>query len=90
MKIRFSCPPGLFETLPRPQTAKRMTPDWYRRMPMVQPLPEGGEDRTVKHCAPFLDALTHGFMIPLQADIVVRDGKFSWDWDWPESPIASW
>jgi hypothetical protein len=88
MKIRFSCPPELYDRLPRPQLARRSTPDWYRAMPMENPLPDGGEDLTVKHCLPFVDALTHGFMIPLQADIHVRDGEFTWDWDWPESPMG--
>lgn len=88
MKIQFSCPPELFDTLPRPQLAKRMTPEWFRNMPMENPLPEGGEDLTIKHCMPFIDALTHAYMIPLQADIHVSDGRFEWDWDWPESPMG--
>ncbi len=88
MKIHFSCPAEMFDTLPRPLPARRATPDWYRRMPMKNPLPEGGEDLTVKNCMPFVDALTHGFMIPLQADIHVHDGHFEWDWDWLESPMG--
>ncbi len=47
MKIQFSCPPELFDNLPRPQLAKRAEPDWYRGMQMETPLPEGGEDLTV-------------------------------------------
>jgi len=88
MKVQFSCPPALFDTLPKPQLAKRMSPDWYRKMPMSNPLPEGGEDLTVKHCLPFIDAITHAFMIPLQADVHVKGGRFEWDWDWPESPMG--
>ena len=88
MKIHFSCPPDLFDVLPRPQLAKRTTPDWYRAMPMENPLPGGGEDLTVKHCMPFVDALTHSFIIPPQADLHVHDGRFTWDWDWPESPLG--
>ena len=57
-------------------------------MPMETPLPGGGEDLTVKHCMPFVDALTHSFIIPLQADLHVHDGRFTWDWDWPESPLG--
>lgn len=87
MKIHFSCPADLFDMLPRPQLAKRTTPDWYRAMPMEAPLPGGGEDLTIKHCMPFVDALTHAFIIPLQADLHVHDGRFTWDWDWPESPL---
>jgi hypothetical protein len=57
-------------------------------MQMETPLPEGGEDLTVKHCMPFVDALTLGYIIPLQADVYVSDGRLTWDWDWPESPMG--
>jgi hypothetical protein len=88
MKVSFSCPPGLYDTLPKPEPARRRTPDWYRAMPMENPLPEGGSDLTVKHCLPFVDALTLGFMMPLQADIRVKDGQFEWDWPYGESPFS--
>jgi hypothetical protein len=88
MKIRFSCPPDLYDLLPQPQLARRSTPDWYKAMAMENPLPEGGADLTVKHCLPFIDALTTGFIIPLQADITVKDGAFSWDWPHGESPLG--
>lgn len=88
MKIEFSCPPELFDVLPRPQLARRSMPEWYRRMPMETPLPGGGVDLTVKNCMPFVDALSHAFMIPLQADLHVKDGRMEWDWDWHESPMG--
>jgi hypothetical protein len=55
---------------------------------MQNPLPEGGEDLTVKHCAPFVDALSLGFVIPLQCDVTVKDGQFTWDWPFAESPMG--
>ena len=55
---------------------------------MDNPVPDGGADLTIKHCMPFIDALTTGFMIPLQADIQVKDGEFSWDWPHEESPLG--
>jgi hypothetical protein len=88
MKIRFSCPPDLISILPEPQLARRTTPDWYKDMPMENPLAEGGVDLTIKHCLPFIDALTTGFIIPLQADVTVRDGEVTWDWPYDESPIG--
>lgn len=88
MKIRFSCPPELSELLPKPQLARRTTPDWYKQMPMENPTGEGPDDLTVKHCMPFIDALTLGFVIPLQADIVVKGGEFAWDWPHTESPLG--
>jgi hypothetical protein len=88
MKIRFSCPPELRAILPEPRLARRTTPDWYKRLPMEQPTGEGPDDLTVKHCLPFIDALTLGFVIPLQADITVRNGEFTWDWPHDESPLG--
>ena len=40
----------------------------------------------LKHCPPFVDAMAHGFIIPLPCDVAVHDGKFSWSWDLP--PLA--
>lgn len=88
MKVTFSCPPELYVSLPKPELARRMAPDWYKTMPMENPLPEGGADLTVKHCLPFLDALTHGFVMPLSADVTVTDGRFDWDWPHAESPLG--
>ena len=45
------------------------------------------EVRTVKQCPPFVDAMSHGFVIPLPCDIHVRDGVLSWDWDHPALSI---
>ena len=42
--------------------------------------------RTVKQCPAFVDAMTHGFVIPLPCDVSVRGGTSSWDWDVP--PLA--
>jgi len=88
MKIRFTCPPDLIDILPKPEAARRTAPDWYKAMPMDNPVPDGGADLTIKHCMPFIDALTTGFMIPLQADIEVKNGEFSWDWPHDESPLG--
>lgn len=88
MKIRLSCPPDLVDLLPRPQLARRTTPDWYKDMPMENPVEEGGVDLTVKHCLPFIDALTTGFIIPLQADVTVHGGEVTWDWPHHESPVG--
>jgi len=53
------------------------------------------ESPTVKKCAPFIDAMTYGFLIPLPMDLEVRDGEFSWKFEvprfignYPRSPIS--
>jgi hypothetical protein len=39
--------------------------------------------RTVKHCPPFVDAMSQGFVIPLPCDVTVDRGQMSWNWDLP-------
>ena len=47
----------------------------------------GQDVRTLKQCPPFVDAMSHGFIIPLPCDVVVADGVLSWDWDRPALTI---
>lgn len=46
----------------------------------------GGEFDTLKRCAPFVDAMRCGFLLPLICDLKVENGEFSWD---NELPAAS-
>lgn len=76
----FRCPPELEGVLPRPIPAVRGLPDWFKAMPVNAFNPTlGGETQTVKKCPPFIDAMTYGYLIPLMADLEVRDGEFSWN-----------
>ncbi|MBZ9795370.1 hypothetical protein [Mesorhizobium sp. ES1-4] len=97
MRIVFRCDPALAETLPRPVPARALLPDWLRKMP-PKAFSEihGREIRTVKQCPPFVDAMTHGFMILLPCDVTVENGAFEWRWDiagpstkgHPRSPLS--
>lgn len=88
MKITFRCDPNLHDHLPKPIAARSCLPDWLRAMPARAFSELHGRDiRTVKQCPPFVDAMTHGFMILLPCDVVVKAGKFSWNWDVP-APAA--
>jgi hypothetical protein len=74
----------MLDELIRPIPARRALPDWLRTMPRVAfSETHGREVRTVKQCPPFVDAMAHGFIIPLPCDIHLRDGVLSWDWDHP-------
>ena len=88
MKIKFRCPPGLKDILPPPTRATRMLPDWLRDLSIEHDIGVFGVDKTVKQCPPFIDAMTSGFIIPLPCDIRVENGRFSWDWPYPEAPVA--
>ena len=83
--LRLSCPPGLEDLLPPPVPAAEAIPGWLRAMPSEVPaeLLDGASVRTVKHCPPFVDALSLGIMLPLVCDVTVENGELSWDWDPP-------
>ena len=49
----------------------------------------GQDVRTVKQCPPFVDAMSHGFIMPLPCDVNVSDGVLSWDWDHPALSVES-
>ena len=84
MNITFRCDPALIDVLPRPVAAKAALPEWLRQMaPRAASAVHQRSIRTVKQCPPFVDAMTHGFMIPLPCDVTVQQGQFSWDWPLP-------
>ncbi|HVJ43825.1 MAG TPA: hypothetical protein VM639_20155 [Dongiaceae bacterium] len=90
MRIIFRCDPKLRDLLPPPIAARRALPDWIRQMPKDAFSDAHGQDvRTVKQCPPFIDAMSHGFIIPLPCDVTVRDGVLSWDWDLPPLSIEA-
>lgn len=84
MRVLFRCDPALIDRLERPVPARAALPDWLRAMPATSFSALHGQDvRTVKQCPPVVDAMSHGFIIPLPCDVTLRDGKLSWDWDLP-------
>ncbi|KAA2313880.1 hypothetical protein DL237_10590 [Pseudooceanicola sediminis] len=87
-RIIARCHPALAALLPEPQTARAALPDWLRTMPAQTPADtlNGDPVRTLKHCPPFLDALSLGLMMPLATDLHFDRGAVSWDWDPPVLP----
>lgn len=90
MRVTFRCDPALIDRLERPAPARARLPDWLRRMP-ARSFSEthGTEVRTAKQCPPFVDAMSHGFTIPLPCDVAVSGGRLSWDWDLPPLSIEA-
>ncbi len=84
------CHPALAPLLPPPVPAGQARPDWLATMPsrVESPTLGGVEVRTLKHCPPFIDALSLGIIIPLAADLVVQDGVITWDWSPPPTADA--
>jgi hypothetical protein len=64
--IEFHAHPSLVDAAPRPYPASRAIPEWFRAMPTEH----AGQD-TVKRCMPFLDAMTSGYIIPLQHEVKI-------------------
>ena len=84
MRMIFRCDPALIDRLERPVPARAALPGWLRAMPAEAFSHVHDTDvRTVKQCPPFVDAMSHGVVIPLPCDVTVRDGRLSWDWDLP-------
>lgn len=96
-QLTFRCPAELFGTLPPPVPANLGVPDWIKKMPpqAFNGINQRDED-TVKRCPPFIDAMTHGFLMPLMCDLRVENGEFLWDnaippsggVNFPRSPIG--
>lgn len=90
MRVTFRCDPALVDRLERPRPARAALPDWLRTMPASAFSDVHGTDvRTVKQCPPFVDAMSHGFVIPLPCDVTVADGRLSWEWDLPPLAVAA-
>ena len=79
-KIKYSSYfPQLRDVVP----AKKHIPDWYRNVPRYQggkknnSMTNGFDTRTMKHCIPFLDGMTFGYVIELWQDVevVVKSGQ---------------
>ncbi len=90
MRVIFRCDPALLDRLERPVPARAALPDWLRAMPAEAFSAVHDSDvRTVKQCPPFVDAMSHGFVIPLPCDVTVADGRLSWDWDLPRLAVEA-
>ena len=97
LTLKFRCPRELEGYLPRPVPAAQGVPDWLKAMPAKAFSSINLRDEeTVKRCPPFVDAMTHGFLLPLICDLKVENGEITWDndippggeLDFPRSPIG--
>ena len=74
-----------------PKPSKSYVPDWYKkskrfRSGKMEMLPEGGINKDIKLCIPFLDAMTFGYILEFPTDLlIVREGT-SVGFQWNEEP----
>lgn len=84
--IEFLCRPEDLGVLAPPVPAKEVMPDWFKRLPAVDPSKLSPTDNalTIKRCMPFIDALTTGWILPLGATVrlEIRDGGTTVDAGW--------
>lgn len=76
--IEFLTTEQFYDVLERPVPSGKMIPDWYKTLPTHIKNSrdiKGGPGMTAKKCIPMLEAVTHGFMIPLGGDVHVRTNE---------------
>lgn len=65
--INFKCLQEDWNVIPKPYPSRKYLPEWYKKLPThMEP---GLETGTIKRCAPFLDTMLVGWIIPLVADV---------------------
>ncbi len=67
--VEFLCLKEDFGIIPAPYPARKLMPEWYKNL---APRIDGKNvlvNGTVKRCAPFLDAMSIGWIIPLAGDV---------------------
>ncbi len=78
MKVVFRCFLEWEALLPKPVLTSDALPEWLKTMPAaVHSDILSAEIRTAKHCVPFIDALSRGFLMPLAVDVMVSESNFS-------------
>lgn len=68
--IEFYCIEELYGVLPEPKPASKCIPEWYKKVKgFCGHSPSGMPNPTIKKCLPVLDAMSEGYIIPLQGDV---------------------
>jgi hypothetical protein len=90
-KIRFiPAEQMVADKLPPPAAARTVVPEWYKQAHRFiggrMRITEGGVNKDLKLCVPFLDALTAGYTIELPSDLVVKRDEQGVQFFWHEEP----
>lgn len=76
--IEFLTTEEFADVLIPPAPANKFIPDWYKAIPTHSKTTRdvtGGMAMTAKKCLPMLDAMTHGYIIPLAGDVHIRTNE---------------
>lgn len=73
------CFEDLYGVIPEPYPAFKAIPKWFKNVKPHVDVPRtgrfGDNAQTVKKCLPVLDAMSEGFIIPLQGDVTIHTSK---------------
>jgi len=84
--IEFKCHPELKGVIPEPYPARKLMPNWYKKLEMYHKVVEDDGARyeapTIKRCPPVLDALVAGWILPLvcSVEFSIRDNGSNLSW----------
>jgi len=83
-EVEFFCEEEDYGVIPEPYPARKLIPDWYKALPPKLEKKDLLRNSTIKRCAPFLDAMTVGWIIPLAADveIITNSDASGLDYKW--------
>lgn len=70
-EVEFLCAEEDYGVIPEPYPARKLMPDWFKALPTKIDNQDKLENSTIKRCAPFLDAMSVGWIIPLAADLEI-------------------
>lgn len=101
--IEFVTEPELYGAIPEPIPANRALPDWYKNLAQYVSNEEGEvttntkteiKASSVKRCAPFMEAMTMGWIIPLAAEVHIKgvagdDNIVHYNWNFNKELISS-
>jgi len=98
-KIKFYIRDDRFGSYPAPVPAKTCIPEWYKNaqpfatnQPIIKTQSGGATiTGTFKKCIPFLDAMTAGYIIRLQADVhvdITPGGGPEFTWTLVDTPVV--
>lgn len=78
--VEFSCKTELYGSIAEPRPANNALPEWYKNL--EGKIGDGLKKSTVKRCAPFLDAMTAGWIIPFPGEIEIESTPGDWGATW--------
>lgn len=71
-EIEFLCYKEDVDVIPKPFPARKLMPKWFKKLPQRVNKENKLNNSTLKRCAPFIDAMSVGWIIPLAADVEIE------------------